>query len=144
VTVAEARVTFSTNVFTNVFQLREYEVRLPHVRQEHPWAGKPIGVEFVSNVSPGLIGGVWDLDHVRLMEFVPPTLTQPIWSEGGFAFTLLSEPGLVFEVLSAADASLPLDLWAGEGSVTNVPGILPVQGLTATGAHRVYAVRQWP
>lgn len=43
-------------------------IGLPPVRPEDPWAGREIGVRFVSAVDPTKAGGYWDIDRVRLAE----------------------------------------------------------------------------
>lgn len=144
VTAAATTVTFSTNMFTNIFELVDFHLSLPRVQADDPWAGRNIGIEFLSTVAPELIGGVWDIDHIRLSEFVPSTLADPAWSDGEFQFTLLSEPGLPFEVLSSTNVSLPLEAWSSERTVINATGTLTVQGLPGGDGQRYFTVRQLP
>ena len=70
VTVASTIVTYDTNVFTNVTHLLDFSVNVPSVQPTNAWAGQNIGIMFESIVQPQLIGGVWDLDNVRLTETI--------------------------------------------------------------------------
>src|SRR5262249_17459242 len=77
VTVASSTVNFDPNVFSKLTHLLDFQVNVPTVQSTNAWAGQHIGIQFQSIVAPNLIGGVWDLDNVRLTEFVAPTLAQP-------------------------------------------------------------------
>ncbi|MCC7375001.1 MAG: hypothetical protein IT581_10110 [Verrucomicrobiales bacterium] len=41
-------------------------LHVPTVRPSDAWAGRPIGVRFLSTIIPAIAGGYWDLDNVRL------------------------------------------------------------------------------
>ncbi len=71
VIVVATNVSFDTSVFTNLNQLMDFSVTTPAVQTNDAWAGRNIGIQFVSTVNPELIGGVWDLDDVRLTENIP-------------------------------------------------------------------------
>jgi len=144
IAVAESTVTYSTNLFSDPYLLLDYHVVTPVVQAGDPWAGEHMGIEFVSSVAPQLIGGIWDLDNVRLATFVPPVLTEPAWAADEFTCTLLSDPGQVFELLRTADVTLPLSSWVSLGNVTNTTGSLTIADATAVGPWAYYAVRGVP
>ena len=48
--------------------LRDFSVYLPPVQANDPWADKPIGIAMRST---GAAGGYWDLDNVRLGQWLP-------------------------------------------------------------------------
>jgi hypothetical protein len=54
--------------------LQDFSVRLPTVNSGDAWAGKNIGVAIRATGTPGTAGGFWDLDNVRLEEFLPASL----------------------------------------------------------------------
>jgi urease beta subunit len=51
--------------------LRDFSIYLPHVQEDDDWVGKPIGIAMRS---VGAAGGYWDLDNVRLEEFLSASL----------------------------------------------------------------------
>jgi hypothetical protein len=144
VTVSETTVTYDTNVYANPFQLVDSELIVPVVEGSDPWAGQNIGIEFVSNVMPQLIGGVWDLDNVRLREFVSPTLVEPAVKAGQPELTVLSDPGAALEVLASTNASLAFSNWVSLGIVTNVTGSTNLVDTGGLLDQRYYVVRQLP
>jgi hypothetical protein len=141
VPVAETTVTYSTNVFTDPFHLLDYLVSVPTVEPGDAWAGQKIGIEFVSTVDLGMASGIWDLDHVRLVEFVSPSLVEPVKTGAQFEFTLLSDPGAVVEVLASADSTLAPTNWVSLGIVTNVSGTTNFLDAGATAEQRFYTAR---
>lgn len=143
VTVATTTVAHSVALFPNRTHLVDLAVNTPVVRAGDPWAGKKIGVRLLSTVSPALEGGYWDLDHVRLVSLPPPALTSPTMVEGGFQFTLSSEPGARFDVLAADDPSLPIDAWQTIQTLTNVSGTDSFTDGNG-GGQRFYQLRQVP
>jgi len=52
-------------------QLQDFSVYLPAVDSDDAWAGQTMGVAIRA---AGLAGGFWDLDHVRLVEWVPVSI----------------------------------------------------------------------
>lgn len=52
---------------TNFVDIR---LHLPTVQPGEVWAGRPIGIRFLSTVDPARAGGYWDLDAVRLVESI--------------------------------------------------------------------------
>ena len=59
-------ITHSAELFPNTTHLVDFTVSVPPVQPTDPWAGQHLGIMFVSTVAPELVGGYWDLDHVRL------------------------------------------------------------------------------
>ena len=122
VSVGSTQIVFETTRFPDVTNYVDVPLRIPAVKPGDAWAGKPIGLQFLSTVAPNLVGGYWDIDHLRLHEvlevpnasFESPTTPfvdnrvdawqktpKPIWYDesGGFAWDQLSgvfkntEPG---------------------------------------------------
>lgn len=125
VTIAATTVTYDTNVFTDNSHLLDFQVTSPVVKASDAWAGRNIGVRFESTVSPFLIGGVWDLDNVRLNEITAPVLAN-VMHVSEFYFELQSEPGLTFQLLTSTNATAPVANWTIIATVTNITGNLPV------------------
>jgi len=141
VSVAVTTVTYQTNVFTNLTHLLDFQVTIPVVRPTDPWAGQNIGIMFESIVAPNLIGGVWDLDNVRLSEMVPTALTEPRVVNQQMIFTLLSEPGLAFELQSSTNLAQTVGTWVSVGSLTNLTGATSLTNTAADANQRFYRAR---
>ena len=107
-----------------------------------PWAGQHIGVQILSSVSPGLEGGYWDLDNVRLVSTLTPALLAPGRTNGQFSCTLQSEPGLRFEMLASTNLTLPTSNWTSLGTLTNVNGTVPFFDTATNLTRRFYRARQ--
>ncbi len=144
VTVAANNVTFTTNVFTNFTHLVDFQTAVPEVKPTDAWAGKNIGIAIQATTAPQFIGGVWDLDNVRLVEFVPTALNQPRISAQGFKFTLQSEPGLRFEILAANSLNPPATNWTGIATVTNAVGTVSFVDTNANLNEHFYRAQQLP
>ncbi|MBL9139122.1 MAG: hypothetical protein JNK85_24860 [Verrucomicrobiales bacterium] len=52
--------------FPDINHFVDVELAIPGVRPTDAWAGRPIGIRFLSTANPANAGGYWDLDHVRL------------------------------------------------------------------------------
>ena len=139
--VASTVVTYQTNVFTNLTHLLDFQVRVPLVRQSNPWAGQNIGIEFESIVAPNLIGGVWDLDKVRLSEVVATSLSQPRMEGGQFNFVVQSEPGLAFEIEANTNVTQTASGWANVGGLTNTTGASVFSDKLTGSQQRFYRAR---
>jgi hypothetical protein len=145
VTVAATTITNSTALFSNATpHFLDFQVQLPAVKATDPWAGRHIGVQLLSTVSPELEGGYWDLDNVRLVSTVQPALLDPAWTDGQFAFTLQSETGLCFEILASTNLALPLSNWTSLGTLTNLTGAIPFLDPATNSNCRFYQARQLP
>jgi hypothetical protein len=139
VTVAQTTVTYDTNVFTNLDDLIDFQVTVPGVKATNPWAGKNIGIEIVSTVAPQNLGGVWDIDNVRLVDTVAPALVQPTIANGQFSFTLQSEPNVAFNIL--ATTNLAGTNWVNIATVTNTTGSLQFTDPSTNFVQRFYQSR---
>lgn len=142
--VASTTVTNSTAVFPDRNHFVDFAVAVSTVQASDAWAGQHIGVRFLSTVSAAMQGGFWDLDNVRLTASSPPTLSGPKVADGQFQFTLKSDPGLVFDILTAGDPTLPVAGWARLTTVTNVTGDTLVIDTNTPVAGQFYTARQLP
>jgi hypothetical protein len=139
VTVAATNVAYDTNVFGDLTHLVDFSVTVPEVKASDPWTGQNIGIQFMSSVfDPQLIGGVWDLDNVRLTETETTRLTNPSLSNDQLSFTLKSEPGLPFEIQAAT--GITGASWTSVTTVTNVTGALTFSDATTNSTQRFYRV----
>lgn len=68
VVVGATNIVHEADRFPNQTNLVDVRLTLPPVRPTDAWLGRPIGIRFLSTVSPALAGGYWDLDDVRLTE----------------------------------------------------------------------------
>jgi hypothetical protein len=144
VTVAATIVTNTATAFSNGTHLVDFQVNVPPVKSSDEWAGKHIGIQLLSTVRPDLAGGYWDVDNVRLSEFREPTLASPVHTNGQFRFTLLSEPGVEFEMMAATNVTLAASNWTSLGTVTNDTGTFPFVDATTNLGARFYRARQVP
>jgi hypothetical protein len=73
VTVAAATVTNAAANFPTNTHFVDFQVQVPDVQTNAPWAGKNIGIQFLCTPSSETTGGYWDVDNVRLVEgiYVP-------------------------------------------------------------------------
>ena len=144
VIVAATTITYSAAFFSNRTQLVYFHLTTPLVRAGDAWAGRRIGIQFLSTVRPELAGGYWDLDDVRLSSVLAPTLARPIRTNGQFQFTLQSEPGRQVELLASTNPAVPAASWTSLGIVTNLTGSFPVVDTTTNLNQRFYRARQMP
>ena len=144
VTVVAANVSYDTNVFANITHLIDFQATVPEVKAGDPWAGQNIGIQFMSTVAPNLIGGVWDLDNVRLSETVATALNNPGRTKGQFGFTLQSEPGLPFQILAATSVAQTATSWTSIATFTNVTGTFSFLDTTTNLGQHFYRARQLP
>ena len=142
VTVAATAVTNTTAAFPTNTHLVDYQVQMPGVKATDPWAGQHIGIQLLSTVGFDLVGGYWDLDNVRLAETVPPALANPGLANGQISFTLLSEPGLGFDIQAATNLTPGLSQWVTIGTLTNVTGAAVFTDPLANAHQRFYRARQ--
>lgn len=73
-TVAATNVVFTRSVFPTRTTLTDITLRTDPVQATDPWAGRHLGIRFLSTVSDEMKGGYWDLDHVRLTAIPLPVL----------------------------------------------------------------------
>jgi hypothetical protein len=142
--IAANNVVFDTKVFTNLTHFIDFQATIPQVNATDPWAGKPVGIGFTSTTfAQNLITGVWDVDNVRLTEKVATVLTNPSVTNGIVSFTLQSEPGLAFEILTGTNLTDAASSWVTLSSLTNATGSFVFSDST-THKHRFYKARQMP
>lgn len=144
IAVATTTLTNTYDVFSNNTHFVDCHVTVPAVKAGDAWAGQKIGIQFLSTVSTNLQGGYWDLDNVRLVSTIAPSLVNPIHTNGQFRFTLQSEPGLTFQLLASTNLTLPVSNWMSVGFVTNVAGTIPFVDSPANFHQRFYQARQLP
>jgi hypothetical protein len=144
VTVAATTITNTPAVFTTNTILVDFQVNVPVVKPEDPWAGKKIGIQFLSTVSPEMEGGYWDLDNVRLVSTQAPIFLNPTRSNGEFHCNIQSEPGLRFEIFAGQDLLAAPENWTSLGIITNSTGTIPFVDSTPGFAQRYYQARQVP
>jgi hypothetical protein len=144
VTVASNSITHSAAVFTTNTHLVDFETHVPVVQADDLWAGRHLGVHFLSTVQPELAGGHWNLDNVRLVEDGEPMLLTPMLVDGQFRVTVQSEPDRQFEILAAPEPTVPLEEWANLGTVTNLTGTVEFIDVDAASSRRYYRARQIP
>jgi hypothetical protein len=142
VTVAATTVTYSTNSFPILTNLRTFATIVPEVKPTDAWAGKNIGIKIATTTLPQLSGGVWDVDNVRLNEFVPTTVSQPRVAGGKFGFTLHSEPGASITILGADSLTGSSGSWTNVVTITNQTGTVSFVDTNANLNEHFYTVRQ--
>ncbi|PWU21657.1 MAG: hypothetical protein C5B50_01205 [Verrucomicrobia bacterium] len=120
IVVGVTSLTNDPTVFSNNTHLVDCRVDTATVKSADPWAGQHIGIQFKSTVSTNLQGGYWDLDNARLLE--GPALLSPAFGNGQCTFTLLGEPGGVFQILTTTNPAVPMSNWRAGGIVTNATG----------------------
>jgi hypothetical protein len=145
VTVAATSIINSGVLFPTPTHFVDFEVQVPAVKASDPWAGQHIGVQLRSTLTDtNLLGGYWDLDNVRLYSTATPALVAPACTNGQFRFTLLSVPGLRFEILASTNLMLPLSNWTSLGTVTNVTGAAAFFDPATNLNRRYYRAHQLP
>ena len=122
VMVAATSVTHSTNTFPTNTHLVDFQVHVPTVKAGDTWAGQHIGIQLLSTTAFELAGGYWDLDNVRLFKTLAPTLLNPAATTSNFTFTVQSEPGQSFKILTATNNLTISSTWTRLGTVTNITG----------------------
>ena len=142
IAVAAIGVTNLLTVFSNSTQLVDCTVNVPTVRSNDAWAGRNIGIMFLSTVTTNLQGGYWDLDNVRLLE--GPALLNPVRTNGQLHFTLLGEVGAAFEIFTTTNAALPVTEWISLETLTNLTGTIPFVDTNGSFDQRFYQARQLP
>ncbi len=138
VTVASVTATNSTAIFPTNTHLVDFSATIAGVLPNDAWAGKNIGIALTSTVDFSLVGGYWDLDNVRLQETVAPMLLNPQYAGGLASFTVQSEPGLRFDLLTSTNAALPLTNWTALATITNTTGSLRFTDTQSTNSPRRY------
>lgn len=141
--VARSVVTNETGLWGVPKLLRDFSVRTPVVRNTDPWAGRPIGLRFLSTVSSEWQGGYWDLDRVRLLAVPerPLRLGQPRFENGRCLVTVEGEPALALELLTSQDPSRPLSEWQPVERLAGFSGSATFNLAVEDSRHRFFAAR---
>ncbi len=122
VMVAATSVTNSTDTFPTNTHLVDFQVHVPTVKTGDSWAGRNIGIQLLSTTAFDLAGGYWDLDNVRVVKTIALTLLNPAVTTSNFTFTVQSEPGQSFKILTATHILTVSSNWTSIGTFTNVTG----------------------
>jgi hypothetical protein len=120
ISVASQTITNSPTLFPDNTHFVPFKLKVPPVQPNDPWAGKNIGIEFLCTVDFSDYGGYWDVDNVKLSETVGAALTNPAVNNGQFSATLISEPGVAFNILTTTN--LQSTNWTTLETVTNNSG----------------------
>jgi hypothetical protein len=142
VTVAATAITNTLAAFPDTTNFVDYQVQMPGVKPTDPWAGQHIGIQLLSTVGFDLAGGYWDLNNVRLAETVAPALAHAGIANGQISFTLLSEPGLAFDIEAATNLTAGSSQWVAIGTLTNVTGTASFAVPLNSAPQRFYRLRQ--
>jgi hypothetical protein len=144
VKVASTNVAHSAELFPTNTHFVDFQVHVPTVKATDSWAEQHIGIQLLSTTSFELAGGYWDVDNVRLTETLAQSLILSAASitNGQFSFTVLSEPGVAFEVQATANFAAGTTDWTGIGSFTNVTGVTVVTEDATNFTQRFYRARQ--
>jgi hypothetical protein len=140
-TIACTNIVYDPDLFTGNTNFVDYELDSPPVQASDPWASQHIGIQFLvpDDAEPG---GFWDVGNVQL--WVTPALINPSWSNGQFGATLLSQPGLVFQILAATNLCVPLSNWVSVVTLTNVSGMASFIDSSPSYNQRFYQAQQVP
>jgi hypothetical protein len=143
--VASTSITNSAALFPSNTRLVDFEVRVPEVQPDDPWAHRHLGMQIRSTVDSALAGGYWNLDHVRLVATQAAFTVAISRLDSQLGLTLLSEPGLRFEILAAPEVGIHSADWTSLGMVTNVSGTIRVElEDPRLSPRRFYQARQVP
>jgi hypothetical protein len=144
ITVAATTVTNdSEQLFTNHTHLLDFHADTSPVRAGDPWAGQHIGIALRSTITDtNMEGGYWDLDNVRLTATIAPSLQNAAWQNGQFTFSVMSEPGLAFEI--QATTNLTGSNWSAVGFVTNISGMASYTNAAGWTGATFFRARQMP
>ncbi len=144
VVVASISITNSAAVFPTNTHLVDFTARLPMVNPGDPWAGQHIGIQLLSTAGFDFAGGYWDLDNVRLTEVRAPVLvlSRAAVTNAQFSFTVLSDPGVRFEVQANSDVLAASTNWVTLATYTNLTGATVFSDYTTNFSRRYYRTRQ--
>lgn len=144
VVIAQTTVTNAAGLFGNPKRFLDYSVRTPAVKADDPWAGRLIGIRFLSTVNFELQGGYWDLDNVRLTALTlrPLTLRNPRVTDGQFTVSVTGESGGTVELLASDNPTLPVADWTRVARSPAFTGQADLAVPAAAAGHSFYAARQ--
>jgi hypothetical protein len=141
VTVAATTVTNSLQTFPTNTHFVDFQVHLPAVKAGDAWAGQHIGIQLLSTANFVNAGGYWDLDNVRLTETPALALSSAGATNGQFNFTVVSQPGVQFEIQASKEIAAASSNWVTLATFTNATGITPFSDSTTNSA-RYYRAKQ--
>jgi len=141
VTIAATTVTNSPDVFTTNTHFVDFQVHVPTVQASDAWALQNIGIQLLSTANFGNAGGYWDLDNARLTETPALTLSSAAMANGLFSFTVVSQPGVQFEIQANSDIAASPSSWVTLATFTNATGITPFSD-SMTNSIRYYRAKQ--
>jgi hypothetical protein len=143
VTVASTSITNNALNFPTNTHLVDYQLQVPGVQSSDPWADKNIGIQVLSSITDtNLVGGYWDLDHVRLTETIAPVLGDLRLAQNRFKFTLLSEPGWQFDIEASTNFTAGTSDWTSIGTFTNTTGADSFTDTASNLERRYYRARR--
>jgi hypothetical protein len=134
VPLATAAITYSTNTFPSRTHLIDFDAVSAAVQPGDAWAGKNIGIMFVSTAAPDKAGGYWDLDNVRLsVESISPSIEATVVN-GELRLTWQSVAGRTYQVQSSTD----FQNWALQGGTQTGSGAEMSLSLPMTGSNHAF------
>jgi hapalindole biogenesis HpiC1 cyclase-like protein len=144
VTVVATSVTNSVQSFPTNTHFVDFQVHVPVVKTADAWAGQNIGIQLLSTADFTSAGGYWDVDNVRLTETPTATLSlsNPVLAKGQFSFTVVSQPGVQFEIQVSTNIFAAPSDWIRMATFTNVTGVMPVTDTTTNSNQHYYRARQ--
>lgn len=142
ISVITSILTNTPSIFSNNTHFVDCIVDVPTVKATDPWAGKKLGIQILSTVTPELQGGYWDVDNVRLE--IGPTIKAPNMTNGQPSFTIFGEPGARFEILSTTNLTFPLASWTSIAIITNATRSTAFIDSAPNFQQRFYRARQLP
>ncbi len=144
VTVAGTNITFTPTAFPTTTHFIDQSVHVPTVKSGDAWAGKNIGIQLLSTVTPELSGGYWDFDNMRLSASGGGLVLEPSWAGGQFQFSVQSEIGSKLEVLATTNVISAVQGWTSLTILTNTTGTASFTDTNTNLTSRFYQVRQLP
>ena len=140
--VAKTDVVFTRAAFPDRAHLTDFKVKTPVVQATDAWAGKHVGIRFLSTVSEEMKGGYWDLDNVRLTAAGEPAFALDVARVGSdLQISWPSATGRRYQLSVSAD----LRAWTAIGeTMTGSGGTLATLVQTAGPGRQFYRVAVVP
>lgn len=111
--------------------LTDFTVLIPVVQPTDAWAGRHMGIQIWSTVSPDLAGGYWDVENVRLEAFPPDNLVLQFAVDGDtLVITWPSRVDHFYQVEVSSD----LSAWTPLGSAQTGTGATLSARIPMTGS----------
>ena len=138
VTVATTSVTHSVETFPTNTHFVDFQVHVPTILTDAPWAGKKMGIQILSTVRSEANLSYWDVDNVRLVKTPAPTLLNSAFTTNCFTFTVNSEPGQALEILTTTNLLTVANNWTSLGTFTNATGTTNFSDRSPNWSQRFY------